>query len=331
MIKRKIILDRRGIWDKKIITLILVILVVVSVLMFLFKVDINNYLKNLPGYSVPEEDEEINVTDDEGLLKGLCLVEIGKIGVPEGGRVKIGDKQHIYFDGEKTNLYWDADEKEGYIKILKKDSILDYLKKDVRVAEVKEGVVFVNPDFFDLNSEEYQKIRFIPKVNVSYFVRIHKSYYAGSNFLCKDGEEDIEIDYGFPEHPIILSTESLKLKRKKKNELKIDFSPYITLPEDSRFEFLYLKNRGEYMEIKGYVVGLFGVDWLAIDYTELGSIYPDGSVWLNRERLTKKRPGLFKTTLGARISEEVAQKYRGIYPPYYESNLRVNYEEVKKF
>ena len=51
--------DKRGIWDKKIVTLILVILVVVSVLMFLFRSDINSYLKNLPGFSVPEEDEEI--------------------------------------------------------------------------------------------------------------------------------------------------------------------------------------------------------------------------------------------------------------------------------
>ena len=324
MIKRRIILDKRGIAIKKVLTAILVAFVVASVLIFLFRTDINNYLRNLPGYSVPEEDEEINVSDDEESESDWCPVEIGKIGVFEGR------KQYIYLDGEKTNLYWDADEKEGSIKILKKDSILDYLKKDVIVAEVKEGVVFVDLDFFNLDSEEYQKIRFIPKVDVSHFVKIHQSYYAGSNFLCKDEEKDIEVDYGWPEEPIDLSTESLKLKWKKKNELKIDFVSYIILPEDSHFKFLYLKNGGGYMEIKGQVVGVFGIDWLAIDKVELGRIYSDGSVWLDRTRLTEKRASAFgDPTPGAKISNDVVQKPRLFYTPYYESNLKVNYEEIK--
>lgn len=307
MIERKIILDKRGIWSKKIITLILVILVVASVLIFLFRVDINNYLRNLPGYSVPEEDEEIDVSNDEE-LKDLCPVKIGTIGVPEGG------KQYIYFDGEKTNLYWDADEKEGYVKI-----------EGTKVAEVEEGIVSVNPGFFnsdsefDLDSEIYQKIRFIPKVDVSYFVKIHKSYYAGSNLLCKGEEEDIEIDYGFPDNPIILDTESLKLEKIKRKifdyRLKIDFSPYVTLPEDCHFKFLFIKNGREYIEIRGHVSAI--ENWV-----DLGSIYPDGSVWLNRERLTEDG--------GAKISSEVVQMFRGIYKPYYESNLRVDYEEIKK-
>ena len=324
MIKRKIILDKRGIAINKLLTAIIVIFVVASVLIFLFRVDINNYLRNLPGYSVPEEDEEINITDDEESGGDWCPVEIGKIKVPEGGILGIGDKQPIYIDGEKTNLYWDADEKEGSIKILRKDSILDYLKKDVIVAEVKEGIVFVNPDFFDLDSEEYQKIRFIPKVDVSYFVKIHKSHYAGSNFLCKDEEEDIEIDYGFPDNPIVLDTESLKLEWKKKNKLKIDFSPHIILPENSHLKFLHIINRKDFIEIKGAITGF--------DKVELGRIYPDGSVWLDREKLTEKRPGFFKTTPGAEINSEVVQKYRGINSPYpyYESNLRVNYEKIKK-
>ena len=44
---KKLIKDKRGIWDKKIITLILVILVVTVVLLFLFKIDILKTLRNL--------------------------------------------------------------------------------------------------------------------------------------------------------------------------------------------------------------------------------------------------------------------------------------------
>lgn len=317
MIRRKIILDKRGIVVDKVLTVVLVAFVIVLALGLLFRADINNFLRNiLPEYSLGEDEKIIG--EDEESEDDWCPVEIGKIGEFEGG------KQYIYFGGEKTDLYWDADEKEGYIKIS---------KGGARVAEVKEGIVSVNSDFFnsdsefDFDSEGYQKIRFTTNFDVSYLVKIHKSYYAGSNFLCKDEEDDVEVDYGFPENPIVLSTESLNLEWKREgiffNKLKIDFSPYVILPEDSHLKFLYIESRKGYLEIKGAITGF--------DKKELGRIYPDGSVWLDREKLTEKRPGFFKTTLGAEINKEVVQEYRGIYnKPYYESNLRVDYEEIKK-
>ena len=213
MIKRKIILDKRGIWNKKIITLILVIFVVASVFIFLFKTDINNFLRNLPGYSVPEEDEEINVSDltDEE-LRDLCPVEVGKINIPEGGILGIGSKQHIYIDGEKTNLYWDADEKEGDIKIFRGG----LFKGDVKVANIANGEVSIDSGFFieinekkffNYDSDIYQKIK--DYISVPYLVKLHNSYYVSGNLICAGEEEEIEIDYGEPEEiPILVECES---------------------------------------------------------------------------------------------------------------------------
>jgi len=42
--------DKKGIWDKKIITIILVILVIASVLLALYKFDILKYFRLLPDF-----------------------------------------------------------------------------------------------------------------------------------------------------------------------------------------------------------------------------------------------------------------------------------------
>ncbi len=320
MIERKIILDKRGIWDEKIVTIILVSLVVVTVMVFLFNADINNFLRNfLPGYSVPEEDVEVEIGGDEE-SEDLCQVQIGTIGVPEGEiAFGIGAKQYIFIDNEKTDLYWSGDTKEGFIKLT---------EGDVKLAEIKKGIIFLNSGFFnfdsefDLDSEEYQKIRFkILDIGVFDFVKIHNSYYAGNNLLCKDEEEDVKIDYGFPDEIVTLKTELLKLEKVSRgfdNGLKISFTPHIFLPEKSHFKFLYILDGGDFLEIKG---ASFPFDW-----GELGRIYPDDSVWLDRETLTKDSWG----TPGAEISSEVNEEDRGLYyQSYDESNLRVDYEEIK--
>jgi len=316
MIKQKIILDKRGIWDQKIITLILVIFVVATILLFLFKTDINSYIRNLPGYSVPDEDEEIdmgNLSDEE--IRDLCPEIVGKINIPEGGVSGIGAKQYIFINNEKTNLYWSGNKKEGDIKIS---------KGDIKVAEIKEGIILLNSGFFNSDenfvaySEDYQKIRFDLNIDLEDFINIHNSYYAGNNLLCKSEEEDIKIDRGILGDLIILDTELLKLERVKRGifgidkGLEINFSSYIIIPEGSKFNFLYVQDRNKYLEIKGAITF-----WP--DAGNLGRIYPDGSIWINKGELIK----------GAIIGD-VSTMFSEFYKPYYESNLKVNYEEIRE-
>tara|TARA_Y100000034_G_scaffold98333_1_gene120375 strand:+ start:188 stop:1036 length:849 start_codon:yes stop_codon:yes gene_type:complete len=57
MIKKKVFSKKGNLVTDNPVALILVILVIASVLMFLYGADINKYLRNLPGYSTPQEDE----------------------------------------------------------------------------------------------------------------------------------------------------------------------------------------------------------------------------------------------------------------------------------
>lgn len=316
MIKQKIIFNKKGIATKMLITIIIAVFVIAAVAMFLFKVDINSYLRNLPGYSVPENDTEINMSElSDEEIKDLCPVIVGKINVPEGGIAGIGSKQYIFVNNQKTNLYWIGNKREGVIKIS---------EKDIKVAEIKGGIVSLNSDFFNSDksfitySESYQKIRFDLNIDIEDFVKIHNSFYAGNNLLCNYEKSNITIDRGLLGDLIVLDTELLKLERVKRgifgidNGLKINFSPYITLPEESKFNFLYVQDRKKYLEIKGAVTF-----WP--DAGNLGRIYSDGSIWINKGELNK----------GA-IIENVSTIFSEVYKPYYESNLRVNYDEVKQ-
>lgn len=316
MIKQKIIFDKKGIANKTLITIIIAVFVIAAVAMFLFRVDINSYLRNLPEYSVPKNDTEIdvsNLSDEE--IKDLCPVMIGRINIPEGGIAGIGSKQYIFINNQRTNLYWGGNKREGVIKIS---------EKGIKVAEIKGGIVSLNSYFFNSDknfvaySKSYQRIRFDLNIGIEDFVKIHNSFYAGNNLLCKSEEEEIKVDHGLLGEPVLLETELLKLEKVERGifgidkGLKINFTNYIILPKDSSFEFVYVQDRGKYLEIKG-AVG-FG-----FDAGGLGRIYPDGSIWINKGKLIK----------GA-IVKNVSTMFSEFYKPYYESNLRVNYEEIKE-
>lgn len=57
MILTKGILYKKGVWNKKIISLILVILVIMVVLIFIFKFDISKYLEFLPDFGTDKDRE----------------------------------------------------------------------------------------------------------------------------------------------------------------------------------------------------------------------------------------------------------------------------------
>ena len=59
---------------------ILVILVIFSVAMFIFKPDLLNWIRLLPGYEVPDEDDIKEVTPDEETGDGVICVEFGFVG-----------------------------------------------------------------------------------------------------------------------------------------------------------------------------------------------------------------------------------------------------------
>lgn len=93
---------------QQIIALVLVIALVISVAIFLFRVEIIKYVRLLPGYQMPENSNDVDTdtSSDENAnaQNTLCPINVGSI---NGGV--------IYINGEKTNLIWKGSEIEGKI------------------------------------------------------------------------------------------------------------------------------------------------------------------------------------------------------------------------
>ena len=159
---------------EQIIILILVLLVVASVIMFIYRNDILNYIRILPGYTLPEEDiivtdipEDIK-TQAQQLCPGGGIV--GYVGGLEG--IPGFKEQYIYINGiGKTDLYWEGDELNAEIRWAKNLG-------NPKVASVKNGVIDILP--IDLDIDYTEEI-------LAYLKLIHNSKLLNVNkLLCKN-------------------------------------------------------------------------------------------------------------------------------------------------
>ena len=83
---------------------ILVIIVIFSVAMFIFKPDLLNWIRLLPGYEVPDKDDIREVTPDEEIGDGVVCIEFGFVGELEG--IMGLRKQFIYSENNvRTDFY----------------------------------------------------------------------------------------------------------------------------------------------------------------------------------------------------------------------------------
>lgn len=83
----------------KIIVLVIVILVIVVLALFIFRYDIKEWMRNLPGYQSNPEDTEIPIsTENLEAVSKICPNLVGRID---------GKTLFIEIDGRKTNFYFD--------------------------------------------------------------------------------------------------------------------------------------------------------------------------------------------------------------------------------
>ncbi|MEK6875735.1 MAG: hypothetical protein AABX30_03555 [Nanoarchaeota archaeon] len=105
----KILIDKRastGFFIGRLIAIILIVLVIVTFVMFIFKADILSWIRNLPGYSTPE-DQEIDAGDiQDKSVSGTENIDCS-IGL-------IKDK-NIYISNVDTNLLWMGNDKSAVI------------------------------------------------------------------------------------------------------------------------------------------------------------------------------------------------------------------------
>ena len=155
----------------KLVIVILVILVIAAVLIFLFKADILNYLRNLPGYSVPEEDEGIDLGQlDPEVARSLCPVRVG--GIDKDDKIyfckdfEIGCKTRIF-----SNLIWDGNSESADIEIDK------FFYKTI--GKFENGIV-------SINQAKLQGESGLPAPK--FLNNLDESYYLSGNFLCRGAE-----------------------------------------------------------------------------------------------------------------------------------------------
>jgi hypothetical protein len=317
----------------KLIIIILCILVLLALLMFIYKTPILDWLRNLPGYQY-ENDTEIEAPEVIDAAASLACVdnfEIGFLGTPEG---TLGFReQYIYFKNEagkyaKSKFYWRGSGTDGKIWFLEKDKYVgwDWFNTDIEIAEVKDGIISVKPGLLSLDSEIYQRTRFSERpIELELVNKLDGAYTAGMNRICRKSQET-PFKPAWPESEgINLIPISIKLKAEGgllySTKYSADLSPYVDIG-GSAFKFLYLVDQRSFIEIRGNTGGF--------DFRELGRIYPDGSVWFDKERLTGNKGGILKSKKGAElnIDNNFRIRYNQYNPPYYESNLMVNNYDI---
>jgi len=110
MVKKKYILGKKGdegMAINKLVVIVLVILVILGILIFLFRVNILDWIRTLPGYTYPTEDILVTYDKmDEAARKQACPT--GIIGdIREITKFGWRTYYYIFINNVNTNLYLD--------------------------------------------------------------------------------------------------------------------------------------------------------------------------------------------------------------------------------
>ena len=255
--------DKRGFTQTEIIGLILVVLVVGSVLIFIYKENILGWMRNLPGYSVPEKDEEIDISQQsDAIAKNLCPIIVGNI---KNGK-------NIFFCSNladscgqeiSSKLLWIGNSNNANI-------FVNQLVNDL-IGNVAGGKLSINKDVLNKKGELYLEVKGdIPEYK--FLINLNGAYFS-MNRICRTELIPWEKDYTFgtKEDPFIgfdKNKEKINEKITNKeefyfisnqgNKFRFHYSPDYTQPVAER------KNVWMYDEIDRFLD--FGKKNINIDY-----------------------------------------------------------------
>jgi hypothetical protein len=164
----------------RIIVIVLIILVILVVFVFIFRNDLIDWMRNLPGYDSEVEDIEIEGVD-EVTLDSMCPVRVARFS-SKGELLWCTDRDSYCRDTKDTSLYFG-----GENKIYESSSSLWIIRlfnrKKIGTVEGKK-----------INIEDYL---FTSKVTIAkddsvgtgFFRELEGSYFLGSfQLICRDNE-----------------------------------------------------------------------------------------------------------------------------------------------
>jgi hypothetical protein len=166
--------------------IILIAVVIVVILLFIFNDEILNWVRVLPGYQLPDEDQIVEVdssdeditVEENGLV--ICPIKIGRI--LEGGKFGgapiffCGDKQCSRDNLIESKIKWKGADLTAIIEV-------EQLWDD-KIGEVEGGVVTIDSGVLSMRGSLYREVRKdLPEH--SFVVNLHQSKFEGG-FLCKN-------------------------------------------------------------------------------------------------------------------------------------------------
>ena len=298
----------------KTITIILVILLVTAVLIWYFKSDILNYLKNLiPSYNSSDEEIDIKMPEitDRLAYPYINLLDNDEQRECKNGGIKVGE----------------AGITKKPIEII--NSKIYFYNKDVGTV-TKEGdtkKLSISSNFLDFKNEFYQQIRYRinkpPEKLVETLARLHRSNFETDILICRDKTINVSREIQNYYKGILLENLKLEVSEKYKT---ISLFPYLNYPAD-KVKFLFLEYKDNYVYINGKMLSGKDVDFF-------GVIKSDGSVWLTKYVYTSLIQQAYPYI--SRTENPISLSFGAIYlgnelNSYYETNIRVNYKKIMYF
>ena len=189
----------QGMVSNELLITILVVLLLASILMFVFKADLLSKIKFLPTYDTGES-KEIDLsgyTPDQLSKLGFNCEAIGdkKIAVLYSVgdalyQVAVGDLRRVYLfseDGDKLiklDVFFDTDERNNYLlKVIG--------GFDVTIGRFIDKRLTIDREFFKEESSSYLKIK--PYLSTEMLKRLEGSFLSSFRVLCKS-EADLELE-----------------------------------------------------------------------------------------------------------------------------------------
>lgn len=316
----------------KVIILILVILVILGVLIFLFKVDIMEKIRNLPGYE-SNPDQTINLSEDQ--LKLLNYAPVGQILAPEKRDYSLFNQW--YFEVYKIDSNYSILQKIRTRIMLDWAGSTSQSNGNIVIARAWEtdiviGQMIDNRLTLTVSKNDYLNYKRIYDSLPDYsdLIKLNNAKYLGGTlFITK------EILTGLPPaaqlnkvQDIIIPDIENKISYSDGVHYKISLAPYFNLKPDTAIQsyrnmFFYARNEkdsiGIYMK-----KNIYDADYS--DTSLAGRIYPAQDTW-GRIYMSDAVGNYWEAS--KETNYDIHNPSKGYSPVIYETNLWVNYTKLR--
>lgn len=356
---------RRKAQDDSVVTirrLLIVLVIILLAAFFLYRVDIISWFKQLPAYNYNQKDVEVTPGADEAGT-GACTHGIA-------GKIDKGDVYLLENGGYvKTEIYYKGDADSGVFYLPKSWLGIDYLAGDQEIGKFENNKIIINPDVLDLNSVFWQKIRYVSDLQFKDEIeQISNSLVGAGNIICKKGD-NVAINF-IPDWHENASVETINVKLDELNpgisngKVTINPSKYFYSSKNQKKQLAFMENRLKYFELRklSEKIGSSEVESIEIvmivepgdKEASFGRVYPDNAVWFDPnaesyKSLSSSASLLVKIDSDVKLNSRIYKRafpqtgyiddYGGplyldavtSHPHYYETNLRIDYNELKSY